>query len=334
MIFLERDIVESVMKFVDIDDTISLRSLNRQMRETISPDPQDHISFLKPQRKQNVFGLIALSFARKKECMICGLKTPSGFWYGLYGHRHCIRKNMTFVNNHLSIKYLNLPHFYHRHKDQYFMHKETNKYIPKSMTYNERKKEILKLDVSLKPQLKPKKSQLIKNVSRHKNSSNGSQKQNKDPPNRRMRYKNSPKGETNARSALLLKQNKEIKPRNRKSRKKMELLLSRKKSLKKKLGEKGLELRRDSKLCQTYIQENRYIYGKTVQDIVDRMCQMHFLYAFTDYNKRKKGIIEAKRKELKKKMISRDLLLECCQKAEDELVDEMGGWPDDWPWLE
>lgn len=100
------------------------------------------------------------------------------------------------------------------------------------------------------------------------------------------------------------------------------------------LEKKGVELRRDSILCRKFIKNNEYIYGNSVSDIVERMCQMHFLYAYTDYNTRKKKYILEARKAQGRYFLKRERILECCTRAETEILEEMGNdWPSEWPWL-
>ncbi len=49
------------------------------------------------------------------------------------------------------------------------------------------------------------------------------------------------------------------------------------------LYKSGLELRKDSSLCGRYIDDGTYLYGDCIEDIVTRMCQMKFLYDYTEY---------------------------------------------------
>jgi hypothetical protein len=94
----------------------------------------------------------------------------------------------------------------------------------------------------------------------------------------------------------------------------------------------GLELRNDSKLCDGYIDG---VLGKndgwTIPTIVNRMCQMKYLYEYCDmegaYQKAKKEYIE----ELKAGYYP-DVSVE--EMAEEIALKKQGGrYPNDWPWL-
>lgn len=93
------------------------------------------------------------------------------------------------------------------------------------------------------------------------------------------------------------------------------------------LAKVGLKLRTDSKLCRAYIELG---YGD-LQDIVSRMCEMKYLYEYSNM-----------RDELNKVELAQINLYEAgyipdCsvfEEAEDNILNSIGGYPDIWPWLE
>ena len=109
----------------------------------------------------------------------------------------------------------------------------------------------------------------------------------------------------------------------------------RKKMLVKALKEYDLEFRNDSKLCQGYI--NGTIKDWDIDDIVERMCQMKFLYEYCHMDKCYKEAIK-KRKELRDYGIRSDVPLQ--DEAEEIALDrygkkygKKGKYPKVWPWL-
>ena len=86
----------------------------------------------------------------------------------------------------------------------------------------------------------------------------------------------------------------------------------RKRELKKALKKAGCELRADSKLCQGYI--NGKITDWTVKKIVNRMCQMKYLFEYAN--------------------MDHYLVNYAFEEAEMYALKKIGGYPDEWPWLE
>lgn len=106
----------------------------------------------------------------------------------------------------------------------------------------------------------------------------------------------------------------------------------RRKKLIKALRKMGLEMRRDSKLCEGYIDGS--IKDWTLEEVVNRMCQMKFLY---EYANMKHYLIKAEYEQMKHfnddgdddyipDIPTHDL-------AELYALEECGGYPDEWPWL-
>jgi len=86
----------------------------------------------------------------------------------------------------------------------------------------------------------------------------------------------------------------------------------RKKKLKQVLKNSGLELRSDSKLCGGYIEGK--IKDKTIPEIVERMCQVKYLFDYCDM------------KKYLHKYHNFD-------KSERKILKKYGEYPDEWPWL-
>lgn len=96
------------------------------------------------------------------------------------------------------------------------------------------------------------------------------------------------------------------------------------------LQEYGLELRADSKLCEAYINSNKNI-DYDLDGIVERMCQMKFLYEYCDFDKYCNEVYEEHRD-----MIKQGYHPDCTvtMEAEERVLDKIGGYPDVYPWLE
>lgn len=88
----------------------------------------------------------------------------------------------------------------------------------------------------------------------------------------------------------------------------------------------GLKLRKDSKLCEGYIDG---ILDVTIPEIVERMCQMKYLYNYCDMNKIYKETKNEKNK---------NPYLFCYKSIFDvaerkALMKNNGNYPEQWPWL-
>ena len=93
------------------------------------------------------------------------------------------------------------------------------------------------------------------------------------------------------------------------------------------LEEFGLALRSDSKLCQKYIE---YDSGD-LYDIVERMCQMKYLYEYCDMKAELKRVENEHVKTLEAGYIPDCSVFE---EAEMNILMRIGGeYPDEWEWL-
>jgi len=112
------------------------------------------------------------------------------------------------------------------------------------------------------------------------------------------------------------------------SKAKKESRNEREKNLKKAMKKKGLEIRPDSKLCLGYIDGS--IKDWTIPRIVKRMCQMKFLYEYTDIDKWFRKAKQERREEREYGDRSDFTLLDI---AEMYAIEHVGGYPKKWPWL-
>lgn len=103
----------------------------------------------------------------------------------------------------------------------------------------------------------------------------------------------------------------------------------RRKKLFKALKKAGLELRSDSKLCQGYIDGT--IKDWTIKQIVERMCQMKFLYEYAKMDKYLEKAEEMQAAELHAGYIPD---IPVFHQAESLALAKTGGYPDTWPWME
>lgn len=94
------------------------------------------------------------------------------------------------------------------------------------------------------------------------------------------------------------------------------------------LNEHGLELRDDSKLCHGYIDGT--IKGWTVSEIVQRMCQMKYLYDYCNMDACYEKAVDEQRDEL-----AAGYFPDCSPFEQAELIalENCGGYPKTWPWL-
>jgi hypothetical protein len=94
------------------------------------------------------------------------------------------------------------------------------------------------------------------------------------------------------------------------------------------LNEYGLELRPDSKLCHGYI--NGTIKDWTVPQIVQRMCQMKYLYDYCNFDACFEQARENQREERRAGYYPDSNLFD---EAEHIALQRYGPYPDSWPWL-
>ena len=107
---------------------------------------------------------------------------------------------------------------------------------------------------------------------------------------------------------------------------------SRKKKLVRALGEKGLRLRPDSKLCHGYIEGK--IVDKSVDEIVERMCQMKYLYDYCHMEKCYKKARRLQDEELEAGYIPDIPLVEEAERIALKKYAPKRKYPSRWPWLE
>lgn len=96
---------------------------------------------------------------------------------------------------------------------------------------------------------------------------------------------------------------------------------NRKKELVKALSEMKLELRSDSKLCKKYIDTGDY----DINYVVERMCQMKYLYEYCDFKKMLDAVSEDYNDDYEN--------LGVFDKAEKLVLEEIGDYPDIYPWM-
>lgn len=89
-----------------------------------------------------------------------------------------------------------------------------------------------------------------------------------------------------------------------------------------------LELRDDSKLCQGYI--NGTIKDWTIPQIVERMCQMRYLYDYCDFDTCFEQARQNQREERRAGYYPDSNLFD---DAEHIALRRFGGYPTTWPWL-
>lgn len=90
----------------------------------------------------------------------------------------------------------------------------------------------------------------------------------------------------------------------------------------------NLELRDDSELCRGYI--NGFIKDCTVDEIIERMCEMKYLYEYCHIKNYMNKAAAMNDRELIAGYIP-----DCSvfQLAEDMALKKHGGYPKTWPWL-
>jgi hypothetical protein len=95
-----------------------------------------------------------------------------------------------------------------------------------------------------------------------------------------------------------------------------------------KMKEKKLKIRGDSKLCQGYIDGSIKI---DVDDVVERMCQVKYFYEYCDKEKYFDLARESQAEELNAGYFPDCSLFD---QAEMMAIDDKGGYPANWPWLQ
>ena len=102
----------------------------------------------------------------------------------------------------------------------------------------------------------------------------------------------------------------------------------RKKELEKKLQSRGLEFRLDSALCSKYVDGTTDLH---IDFIVERMCQMKYLYEYCNMKQIKSQVYKQYRNELSRGIISESNV---SSRAEKIALDtySYGKYPDKYPW--
>jgi len=90
----------------------------------------------------------------------------------------------------------------------------------------------------------------------------------------------------------------------------------------------GLTIRDDSKLCQGYIDGT--IKGLSIEAITKRMCEMKYLHEYNDFQNYFNKAKKSQEKELHAGYFPDVPLFD---HAEMLVLEEIGGYPVDWPWL-
>lgn len=99
-----------------------------------------------------------------------------------------------------------------------------------------------------------------------------------------------------------------------------ELKITRREELINALNKKGLELREDSNLCKLYVKQDKDIVKEwTLDEVVERMCQMKYLYE--------------SQKEEKSQGFYPDRTIAEQAEMEALYAHNKGKWPTVWPWL-
>lgn len=99
--------------------------------------------------------------------------------------------------------------------------------------------------------------------------------------------------------------------------------------LRKKLKEYDLDLRSDSRLCQKYI-ENEYIPAMNIDEVVQRMCQMRFLFDYCNMRQVLEKVGQEQYEELDAGYIPDVPVFEW---AEFLILEEIKSYPTEWPWI-
>lgn len=105
-------------------------------------------------------------------------------------------------------------------------------------------------------------------------------------------------------------------------------IIMRKKKLVEELNKYGLVLRSDSRLCAKYINGEKIDY--TLEGVVERMCQMKYLYDYCQMNKYYREAYEFHCEEYRMGYIPD---VRVSDHAEMMALKAHGGYPEKWPWL-
>jgi len=105
------------------------------------------------------------------------------------------------------------------------------------------------------------------------------------------------------------------------------------------LAKYRLQLRNDSKLCQKYIDNTINHQSRsvplhrnwTLDQVVERMCQMHFLYNYANMDRCLEKAKSQQEEELEAGYFPDISIFE---EAEMLALEATNGYPDNWPWLE
>ena len=119
-----------------------------------------------------------------------------------------------------------------------------------------------------------------------------------------------------------------IEKKEKAKKKKEELSKKRKTKLVQSLKKYGLVLRNDSKLCNGYIDGT--ITDWTIDQIVNRMCQMKYLYDYCHMDKCYQEAYEAQQDEF-----NAGYFPDCSVFEQAELIalEKYGNYPAKWPWF-
>jgi hypothetical protein len=126
-----------------------------------------------------------------------------------------------------------------------------------------------------------------------------------------------------------IKNQKQIEKKQKAQQKKQTMMGNKKKKLTKALNTYGLELRDDSKLCNGYIDGS--IKDWSIDGIVQRMCQMKYLYDYCNMDDCYDKAYEDQQEEY-----NAGYFPDCSvfEQAEMMALKKCGGYPEEWPWLE
>jgi len=96
----------------------------------------------------------------------------------------------------------------------------------------------------------------------------------------------------------------------------------------KKLKEYDLVLRSDSKLCQKYIEKGKI--NMTIDEVVERMCQMKFLFDYCNMQKVLDKVVQDQCEELEAGYFPD---VPAFDYAEYLILKKIKSYPTEWPWI-
>jgi hypothetical protein len=129
-----------------------------------------------------------------------------------------------------------------------------------------------------------------------------------------------------------IKTQKQIERKKKSEQKKKLITEHRKKELVKALDEYGLKLRNDSKLCNGYIDGS--IKDWSIDGIVERMCQMKYLYDYCNMDECYDEAYEEQQEEYEAGYYPDCSVFEQAEMIALEKYGNKGKYPEEWPWLE